>query len=449
MESETDASWIIDTMPTKELFIDMLTRDIALCPATIDLVDNCADGAKRLRGDGSFNNLWARVEISSQEFRISDNCGGIPVEVARKYAFRFGRPPGAPSVKHSVGQFGVGMKRAIFKMGRIFRVESATPTSRFVVKVDVDKWASDPKWEFEFSEVEENIRIPRDEQGTTIHVEALHKDVAEVFGLNSFETELKNTLQSRLQDPIGKGLSVTVNQIPVTVEPLQMLADPRLLPASTKLRYQDPGAKPVVVKLYCGLGKSEDPEAAGWHIFCNGRLIVEGEKTEITGWGWKEDGLKIPGFHGQFNYLRGYAYFDCDDAGRLPWNTTKTGVNTDSAIYRATRLEMMKLMRPVVDFCNKLKEEKERKTEEADPGPLEVMVDSAVAKSVTTIKTRELFEMPKVKPLPIYTGPVLQRIQYDKPLTQVNEVKKALGVRSFVKVGEKTFDYFYKAEVGE
>src|SRR5207244_11668807 len=126
-----------------------------------------------------------------------------------------------------------------------------------------------------------------------------------------------------------------------------------------------------------------------WHIFCNGRLIVEGEKTEITGWGWKEDGLKIPGFHGQFNYLRGYAYFDCDDAGRLPWNTTKTGVNTDSAIYRATRLEMMKLMRPVVDFCNKLKEEKEGKAEEAEQGPLEAMVSSAVAKPNAKINARE------------------------------------------------------------
>src|SRR5216683_8239292 len=126
MQNENDEAWIIDAMPTKELFIDMLTRDIALCPAIIDLVDNCADGAKRLHGEGPFRNLWARVEISPEEFRISDNCGGIPVDVARRYAFRFGRPPGTPCVKHSVGQFGVGMKRAIFKMGRKFRIESAT-----------------------------------------------------------------------------------------------------------------------------------------------------------------------------------------------------------------------------------------------------------------------------------------------------------------------------------
>lgn len=449
MPHPSDADRVIDTMPTKELFIDMLTRDIPLSPAIIDLVDNCSDGAKRLRGAASFQEFWARIEISQNEFRISDNCGGIPVDVARKYAFRFGRPPGAPSVKHSVGQFGVGMKRAIFKMGRKFRIESATVSSRFVVKVDVDKWAADPKWEFEFSDLSEDIRVPRDEQGTTIHVARLHEDVAETFGLSSFETELKNTLQSRLQDPIAKGIAITLNQIPITAEPLQMLADPRLSPASSKLRYQEQGTRPVIVKLYCGLGKSENPEAAGWHIFCNGRLILEADKTEVSGWGWKEDGVKIPGFHGQFNYLRGYAYFDCDDGGRLPWNTTKTGVNTDSTIFRAVRLEMMKLMRPVVDFCNKLKEEKERKAEDTVQGPLEIMVESSAAKPIAKITSREFFEMPRVKASPAYIGPVLQRIQYDKPLSKVNEVKKALGVRSFVQVGEKTFDYFYNAEVAE
>ena len=97
----------INAMPTKELFIDMLTRDIGLIPAIVDLVDNCADGARRLQGDGGFKGLWARIEISKEKFRISDNCGGISIDTARKYAFRFGRPFGSPTVSHSVGQFGV------------------------------------------------------------------------------------------------------------------------------------------------------------------------------------------------------------------------------------------------------------------------------------------------------------------------------------------------------
>src|SRR5205823_5370559 len=101
-------------MPTKELFIEMLTRDIELIPAIIDLVDNCADGARRLKSaNGDFTGLRARLSISPEEFRIADNCGGMSAETAQRYAFRFGRAHGAPLIRHSVGQFGVGMKRAI------------------------------------------------------------------------------------------------------------------------------------------------------------------------------------------------------------------------------------------------------------------------------------------------------------------------------------------------
>src|SRR5438552_6498966 len=182
-----DSENTIDAMPTKELYIDMLTRDIALIPEIIDLVDNSADGAKKDNGEGTLNDYWVRVAISPKEFKVSDNCGGISVETAQKYAFRFGRPPGAPFVKHSVGQFGVGMKRAIFKIGRTFQVQSTTRTSRFVVEVDVDAWAEMPKWEFEFTDLDEKTKHAADDVGTTITVTRLHRDVAEKFALESFE----------------------------------------------------------------------------------------------------------------------------------------------------------------------------------------------------------------------------------------------------------------------
>ena len=85
---------VISGEPTKEFFIAMLTRDIPLVQAIADLMDNCIDGAKRLRPAGDYAGLWVRLEASPTEFRISDNCGGISIDIARKYAFRFGRPEG-------------------------------------------------------------------------------------------------------------------------------------------------------------------------------------------------------------------------------------------------------------------------------------------------------------------------------------------------------------------
>lgn len=448
-----DEELTIDAMPTKELFIDMLTRDIALIPAIIDLVDNSADGAKKTKGDGSLKAYWVRVSISADEFTVSDNCGGISVETARKYAFRFGRPSGAPSVKHSVGQFGVGMKRAIFKMGRKFRVESTTVTSRFVVEVDVDAWAKKPKWEFEFTEVDEKTKHSADEIGTTVTVTKLHSDVAEKFALESFESELRNELKSKLQDPIARGLATTLNTLPVDAEPMMMLSDPRLAPAYNKLTYTEKNTKPVTVKLYCGIGrsnsKSEERADAGWHVFCNGRLILEGDKSSATGWDSESDDISIPNFHGQYNNLRGFAYFDSDTPTRLPWNTTKTGLNTDSPIYRSVKLEMMKLMRPVIDFLNRLKDEKQNKNKD-DPdskGPLEKMLDAAKITPLEKVETRPIFTPPAIRAVPRPSGPLMQKIQYEVPHAKVLRVKRALGVTSYKDVGIGTFDYFYDAEV--
>src|SRR5437870_1007731 len=98
---------VIDAAPTKDFFISMLVKDIQLVRAIADLVDNSADGARRLKGDGPYDGLTVRIEARPDVFRIQDNCGGISIDLARKYAFRFGRPADMPPLKHSVGQFGV------------------------------------------------------------------------------------------------------------------------------------------------------------------------------------------------------------------------------------------------------------------------------------------------------------------------------------------------------
>src|SRR5690242_12110940 len=116
----------INAMPTKDFFISMLVRDIDLVDAIADLFDNCVDGARRMKPTGRYDGLTVRIKTSPSEFSITDNCGGIPVDVARSYAFRFGRPEGMPATRHGIGQFGIGMKRALFKLGRKFVVQSKT-----------------------------------------------------------------------------------------------------------------------------------------------------------------------------------------------------------------------------------------------------------------------------------------------------------------------------------
>ncbi len=442
----------IDAMPTKEFFIKILTRDIKLIPAIIDLVDNCGDGARRFRENrqdkNQFVGLSVRLEVTPEMFRISDNCGGISVEIAKNYAFRFGRPSDAPAIKHSVGEFGVGMKRAFFKIGNQFKVESTTSMSRFLVDVDINEWAQKEEWEYDFLELQENTRFTQDDIGTIVEITNLHEDIANSFILINFQNELKEELQTKLQDLISKGLSITINGIPIDSEPLVLISDKRLSPAYRELKYYEKGRKPVKVKLFCGIGMSEKPEQSGWHVFCNGRLILEGDKSEVTGWGIRED-TRIPAFHPQYNHFRGFAYFDSDDPGKLPWNTTKTGLNTDSAIYRAVKLEMVKLMRPVVDFLNKLSLEKKESKELGERGQLEKIVTESKCQTVEKVSTRDFFEPPKVIVRKVPDGPKMRKIQYEVKEDDAREVRDALIATSWKQVGIKTFNYFYDAELGD
>ena len=73
----------IDASPTKQFFIYMLTVDIGLIDAILDLADNCFDAARRIRGDSDYTGLTIRIDLSRDHFKIADNCGGITIENAR------------------------------------------------------------------------------------------------------------------------------------------------------------------------------------------------------------------------------------------------------------------------------------------------------------------------------------------------------------------------------
>jgi hypothetical protein len=61
-----NSSRVINAEPTKDLFIDMLVRDIPLISAIIDLVDNSVDGAIRLQDDENYENFWIKIVASGR-----------------------------------------------------------------------------------------------------------------------------------------------------------------------------------------------------------------------------------------------------------------------------------------------------------------------------------------------------------------------------------------------
>jgi len=329
------------------------------------------------------------------------------------------------------------MKRALFKIGNRFRIESVTTEARYVVEVDVNEWKQnpDPKWSFAFTEGPEMKTTPLEQTRTTIEVTSLHPSVARDFELENFVNALKAEMEAAHQNAMGRGLSISLNQIPLHVSSMQLLQSDELRPARKEMSLQNGQA--VKVLLFAGISES-DPEAAGWYVFCNGRMVLEADQSKATGWGERKQAT-IPKFHNQFARFRGFAFFDSDDAGLLPWNTTKTGVDEDSPRFRAVRQEILTLTRPVIDFLNKLDAEKDQEKQ-----PLLELVEAAAPTELSQLQGSEIFDWAKIRKQA--KAPQMQRIQYDKPVNQVTKVMAALDVQTYKEVGERTFEYFFDLE---
>ena len=315
---------IIEGNPTKKFFIEMITRDISIEDAIIDLLDNSIDGANRINSE-DHTGLGIDITINESEFKIIDNCGGFSLETAQKYAFRFGRPNEAPNDKNSIGRFGIGMKRSLFKIGKKFSVETQHQTNEhFKIEVDVDSWSKQSKtvltedgratdiddWNFSYQMITDNMGF----DGTIITISDLNIEVRDLFSNDTFLNSLYDNIRKLLNYSLLKGLKITLNGKLLNGNPVEMLISNKWKPFYTEGNIDN-----VKYRIVAGLGDIGRPKDSGWYIYCNNRLVVEADTSNITGWG----SYPIPQWHINYVMFRGVLFLDSEETLKLPLTTTK------------------------------------------------------------------------------------------------------------------------------
>ena len=217
--------------PTKRFFVSMLPRDIDLDDAILDLVDNSVDGAirskkERLNTDRPFDGYCCNLTINSEGFELKDNCGGIP-DAYLEAAFRLGRPDiDLDDNLPTIGIYGIGMKRAIFKMAR-----EATVISRSIdraVRVHYSPEWLDPnseQWELPIEEMEKD-----DDVGVTISIQDLHKSISKRFGRQTFLDELRDKLGRHFAYIMGRGFEIRLNGETIRPETVMLILSDRIKP---------------------------------------------------------------------------------------------------------------------------------------------------------------------------------------------------------------------------
>jgi hypothetical protein len=435
----------VKAAPTKSFFVRMLTRGIELRDAILDLLDNCIDGIVRSTKPKAsvakpYASFFAEINASPDGFVIQDNCGGIPRHIATDVAFRLGRPTGAPYEKlETVGVYGIGMKRAIFKMGQNAVVTSEHNGSRFKVRIPQEWLDDDLNWDLEMEE-----EAPTGKSGTRIEVPDLYPEIAREFTTteSNFLTEtLPKAIRELYAVILGKGFTVRLNGMDLEPVEFKLLVsagrtgEAAINPYVFRGRIGSVHAE-VVVGFYRKPlteveidEESESPKAdldqAGWSVICNDRLVLRSDKTAVTGWGT----ANVPRFHNQFSSIAGVVTLRSTDPSLLPLNTTKRGIEMHSDVYFRLLEYMREGLKQFTDYTYRWKardSETRNQFQDAAPVPTADIPAAIPTGSYSKVSSKKLAKedaeadvFKPVLPKPPKEESDSRRIVFTRPLADI------------------------------
>ncbi|MFX1487477.1 MAG: ATP-binding protein [Promethearchaeota archaeon] len=438
-------------IPRKRFFVEMFIRDISLKDCLLDLIDNSIDGLIRSRnidlGEALLKNNSATrsdnrlpeiiVTFSSRRVSVRDNCGGISFEEAQQEMFNLGHSVEYYDKKseRGLGVYGVGLKRALFKIGRSFEVVSKTTKEGFrVIEDDLEDWVRRDKslddWSFPMEKVEKSRSL--ESAGTTVVVTNIRNAVKNLLDDDSFYDELYRDVARVYTFFLERFVRVKINERYVAPIEVPIGTSDEVLPAVEQMEIQN-----VKITLLAGLAARDQKgrwvaAQAGWYIACNGRMVTTADHTSITGWG---SGV-MPNFVPKYRGFVGLALFESRDPLLLPWTTTKRNLDHESSIYQIVKVRMGAMARSILTFLDSMyvgeEQEHDYEREVAD------RVKQAEVLQIRQMENRS-FEFAKQRPVKTTTV-----VQYNVNKKDIQLVRKHLGRPSWSnsKVGKFTFDSY-------
>lgn len=351
---------------------------------------------------------------------------------ARDDVFRFGRVKETKKSRLSV--YGIGLKRALFKIGREIEVVSATAESGFRVFIeDAEKWEDAPEWKFPLQEARPARSLAS--AGTKIRIAKLNADVKARVEDGQLATRLYDAIASAYALLLGRFVIVYLNGTKVTAKPIPLGRSAAITPAK-----DDFSVGEVKVSIVASLAERVEDEwaveRAGWYVFCNGRVVVFADKSELTGWG-----INSAQFVSKYRGFVGIVFFFSDNPEALPWTTTKRGLNRESRPYIAARNKMAVLARPVLTFLNSM-----YASGEAEEPAERLIAEGVKAATVDSVVrgARSAFSVS----LPAKKQSAYVSIQFKVKKTDLERVRKHLSqpTWSASRIGEHVFQYFLEQE---
>ena len=159
---------LANASPEKRLFVYLITRDISLGDAILDLIDNSINAAlqplaSHLKTADDYQNFAADtaskptvnidLTVGSARILIRDTAPGISAKAAETDIFRFGRGDSSSHESDRLSVYGISLKRAMFKCGNKIEMVSDHREGGFELKLNARTWERLPqdRWSFEIT----------------------------------------------------------------------------------------------------------------------------------------------------------------------------------------------------------------------------------------------------------------------------------------------------------
>lgn len=356
MEDIIQEQILIDTGVSSTFLEEALTKDITTLEAIFDLVDNSIDAARDWLIDNecqrgkdslplSYSGFFVCIRIDEDSIRVLDNCSGIDRETLSKRALYTNKPS---HHEYGIGLYGIGLKRSMLKMGTNFS---------FYVDNGVEGFKS-----------RFNNRGIGGGQEAPVYADAVPSKgrTKTLFSVSNIKNEIKNDFHNprwfsnavrefslRYAIYISKGFKIILhhvknkirNEIPGIAPSLRTQC--KFPPTQEVVKFEgvDVIIETGIHSDYTFPGEENYSRATnikltdffGIYFSCNDRVIVSASTEKSHGWKTK--------WHSEYNGYVCWVKFVSKDAGRLPWNTAKTGLRTDSSLF----LEVRDRLQPIAD----------------------------------------------------------------------------------------------------
>ena len=331
----------IKTGIAPEFISGLLTSDISSIASILDLIDNSIDGARsHMAGLGKklvlddygmpsdYSNYGITIAIERDSFSIIDNCSGIDDDILQEHMFFIGKES---SQQFGLGKYGIGLKRALFKLGNSYYLKSVNGVSTVSLSFDRTQLQN-------CETLEASVEGLSDCYNFELKISSLNIGVKREFSYSRWQEKLVSEIGIRYGLFLEKGLQINIKIMNGSLVSIR--------PTCPKISYNNDLLRPRIehlaedgVDIHIETGLHQDftlnaeygvnnhlSSEYGWTVLCNDR-VIEFAKREGKDFGWNIN------WHSEYNGFVGYIRFYSKDVSKLPWDSTKTRVQNGSIIF--------------------------------------------------------------------------------------------------------------------